>query len=102
MNDQTLHDQVIERAMKDQAFRQALLSNPRAALARTFNVQLAEQVTIRVIEEAPNTLTLVLPAALLAMQDLSDADLQAATGGMCGISYINGITYVNGRQRCIA
>jgi len=84
MNDQTLHDQIIELAMKDPAFRQALLSNPRAALARTFNVQLAEQVTIRVIEEAPNTLTVILPAALPAMQELSDADLQAVTGGLDG------------------
>jgi len=84
MNDQTLHDQIIERAMKDPAFRQALLSNPRAALAGAFNVQLAEQVTIRVIEEAPNTFTLVLPAALPAVQELSDADLQAVTGGEDG------------------
>ena len=84
MNDQTLHDQIMERAMKDPTFRQAMLTDPRAALARAFNVQLAEQVTIRVIEEAPNTLTIVLPAALPAVQELSDADLQAAAGGIDG------------------
>ena len=83
MTDQTLHDQIVERAMKDPAFRQAMLKDPRAALERAFNVQLPEQVTIRVVEEAPNTLTLVLPAALPAVQELSDADLQAATGGAC-------------------
>jgi hypothetical protein len=67
--------------MKDPAFRQAMLKNPRAALAHAFHVQLAEQMTIRVIEEAPNTFTLVLPAAVPALQELTDADLQAVTGG---------------------
>ena len=81
MKDQTLHDQIIERAMKDPAFHQALLQDPRAALAHAFNVHVPEQMTIRVVAEAPNTLTLDFPVAPPAVQELSDADLQNATGG---------------------
>ena len=70
--------------MQDPAFHQAILQDPRAALAHAFNVHVPEQMTIRVVEEAPNTLILVLPAALPAVQELSDADLQDATGsGAC-------------------
>ena len=81
MLDRSLHDQVIERAMKDPAFRQELLSHPGAVLARDFNIHLSEQVAIRVIEEEPHTFTLVLPAAVPALQELTDADLEATTGG---------------------
>jgi hypothetical protein len=57
----TIQEQVIARAMKDPAFRQALLSNPRAVLAREYHVYLAEEISLRVLEEPPHTFTLVLP-----------------------------------------
>ena len=37
MHDQTLRDQIIERAMKDPTFRQAVLQDPGAVLAREYN-----------------------------------------------------------------
>ena len=77
----TIQEQVIARAMKDPAFRQALLSNPRVVLAREYHVHLAEEVSIRVLEEPPNTFTLVLPAVEETLLELTDADLDAVSGG---------------------
>ena len=81
MTDQTLHQQVVARAIKDAAFRQALVSDPKGVLAREFNVQVADSVTIRVVEDTPALHTIVLPAQETATQELSDAELEAIAGG---------------------
>jgi hypothetical protein len=78
----TVQDQVIARALKDPAFRQELLSNPRAVLAREYHVHLADSVSIRVLEEPPNTFTLVLPAVEEALLELTDVDLEGVVGGL--------------------
>ena len=81
MTHETIQEQIIARAMKDANFRQALLSTPRAVLAREYNVHLPDQVAVRVLEEAPNTLTLVLPAQAETVGELTDAELQEVSGG---------------------
>jgi hypothetical protein len=80
MTQGSLQEQVIARAMKDASFRQELLSNPAEVLAREYQVHLPAYVAVRVLEEAPNTLTLVLPAREEAVEELSDAELQGASG----------------------
>jgi hypothetical protein len=59
---EVMQEHVIARAMKDPAFRQALLGNPRAVLEQEYGFYLPEHVSIRVLEESPNTFTLVVPA----------------------------------------
>jgi hypothetical protein len=81
-----INQHVLARASKDAAFRQALLSDPKAALAREFDVQVADSVTIRVLEDTPTTFTLVLPPQETAMRELSDAELEAAAGAAIIIS----------------
>jgi hypothetical protein len=81
MSEATVQEQVIARAMKDPAFRQALLSNPRVVLAREYHIHLSQEVSIRVLEEPPNTFTLVLPRGEEALLELSDADLDTVSGG---------------------
>ena len=56
--------------MKDETFRQELLSNPKAAIV--------------VHQDTPTTLHLVLPvpASSAAGAELSDAELEQATGGL--------------------
>jgi hypothetical protein len=82
MNYQTIQQQALARAIKDKAFRQALVSDPKAALAREFNVHFPDSVTIRVLEDTPTTHTIVLPPQEAAVQELSDAELEAVAGGM--------------------
>ena len=81
MTDSMINQQVLARAIKDAAFRQALLSDPKAVLAKEYNIHLPENVTIRVLEETSSTLTLVLPPQETMTQELSDADLEAVAGG---------------------
>ncbi len=98
MTQDSIQEQVVARAMKDPAFRQVLLSNPRAVLAEQYHLQVPEEVAVRVLEEAPNTLTLVLPAQEEAVAELTDAELQAASGA--GASTLGGYPHTwSGRCR---
>ena len=77
----TIQEQILERAVKDERFRQEVLTNPKAVLAQEYNVHVPETVSIQVIEETVETLTIVLPPKQEAMQELSDAELEAVSGG---------------------
>ena len=78
---EVMQEHVIARAMKDAAFRQALLGNPRAVL-QEYGFYLPEHVSIRVLEEPPHTFTLVLPAREEAPLELPDAELEGVSGGL--------------------
>src|SRR5690349_19846727 len=80
MTHETIQEQIVARAMRDPSFRQALLNDPRVVLAAQYNVHLPEGVAVRVLEEAPNTLTLVLPKGEEAVVELTDAELLGASG----------------------
>jgi len=76
-----IQEQIIAKAMKDEAFRQELLSNPKAALERELGISVSPGVTIAMHEDTPTTLHLVLPALGDQMRELSDAELEQTTGG---------------------
>ena len=79
----TLQQQIISKAMKDEAFRQRLLDNPRQTLERELGITLPTSVTVLVHEETAHTLHLVLPSKAQAggLVDLSDAELEQSVGG---------------------
>jgi hypothetical protein len=56
-----LQAELLERAKRDAAFRQELVSDPRRVLEREFGVTIPETVRISVLEESPENLYLVLP-----------------------------------------
>jgi hypothetical protein len=56
-----LEAEIIAKAWEDEQFRQELLSNPQEAIAKTLGAKLAGNLEIRVVQETPNNLYLVLP-----------------------------------------
>lgn len=73
--------QIIDRAMRDPDFRNRLLENPREAIQDELGIALAT-ATIRVIEEQPGEVVLVLPAQTAeSASSLSDQDLESVAGG---------------------
>ncbi len=56
-----LEAQLIDRAMKDETFRQELLHDPKGVFERELGIRLPEHVTVQVLEESPSTVHLVLP-----------------------------------------
>ncbi|WP_446343576.1 NHLP leader peptide family RiPP precursor [Coleofasciculus sp. F4-SAH-05] len=82
-NFKDLEAQLIERAWQDEAFRQALLSNPKAVIEAEFGKKLPEDLQVTVLEETPNLIYIVLPTNPdeLTDQDLSDEELDLVAGG---------------------
>jgi hypothetical protein len=76
-----LNEHIAGLAAKDPAFRAALLANPRGAMAQVLEGPLPESLTIRVVEDTPDTLHLVLPPAPAAGAELSDRQLERVAGG---------------------
>lgn len=77
--------QIIDRAASDPEFRAELLANPKEAISRQLGIPLPANINVRVIEEQPGEVILVLPArAMQSGSTLSDADLEAVAGGSTG------------------
>ncbi len=77
-----IQERIIAKAMKEETFRQELLSNPKVAIERALGISVPQGVTIAVHQDTPTTLHLVLPAHVQTATELSDAELEQATGGV--------------------
>ena len=78
---------LIAKAWTDEAFRQQLLSNPKAVVEQEFGEQLPEGINVEIIQEPANTLYIVLPAMPESggSEELNDEELEAVAGGMCTV-----------------
>ena len=75
---------LVQRSIEDEDFRQKLLDDPKGALEQELETQLPEDVEVRVVEESPKTIYLVLPGTSLPLEEggeLSDQALDAVAGG---------------------
>jgi hypothetical protein len=73
---------IIAKAWKDEAYKQELLTNPKAVIEREFEIQLPEEVSIQIREENPTSLYFVLPILPdVPGYELNEAELEAIAGG---------------------
>jgi hypothetical protein len=81
-----LEARLIARAWQDDAFKQQLVDDPRAAIAAEFGRAVPEGIEMRVVEETATVRYLVLPPNTTR---LSDEELDRTAGGfseICGCS----------------
>jgi len=69
---------LITRALKDEAFKRELLTNPKAVVEKELGAKLPEELEINVIEETEDTLYMVLPCN--PYEEMSESELKAALG----------------------
>src|SRR5262245_12141647 len=74
-----LEARLIARAWQDEAFKQQLLADPRAAIAAETGGMVPPGMEIRVVEETASVRYLVLPCNTT---QLSDEQLDLTAGGM--------------------
>jgi hypothetical protein len=58
---------IVERAQSDPQFRARLIDDPRAAVGEVLGVDLPERIEVRVVEERPDLMCVVLPVDLSGM-----------------------------------
>jgi hypothetical protein len=71
---------IIARALKDEGFARQLRADPKAVIEREVGT-LPEGIEVKVVEETPSTLYLVLPAHPSPGRQLSEEDLERVAGG---------------------
>ncbi len=86
---------IVQRSIEDEAFRQRLIEDPKAAVEQELGTRLPEEVRVVAVEETADTIYLVLPSTPMAGAEgveLSDQELESLAGGLsswdvkCGTS----------------
>ena len=75
---------IVQRSIEDDAFRQRLTEDPRAAVEEELGTRLPEEVRVVAVEETADTIYLVLPSTPIAGTEggeLSDQQLESVAGG---------------------
>src|SRR5215210_1893596 len=76
-----LWDKVVEQAQKNPKYYEQLMADPRGLMEKQLGTPIPKSVNIKVLEEAPDTYYIVLPAFAKEGEELSDSDLEKVAGG---------------------
>jgi hypothetical protein len=97
-----LETQLIDQATQDSAFRDRLLTNPKAVLSEQ-GLTVPDEVQIQVLQETSSQFYLVLPSFADESGSeaiaLSDAELEMVSGGGSNVSSWTGCA--SGRAGCV-
>ena len=74
---------IIEKAMKDEIFRNQLLGNPKEVIEHELGLKLPESLKIHVLPEDSHSVYLILPqmSANAGSEELTESELAAVAGG---------------------
>ena len=73
---------LIQKSLRDESFRRRLLEEPKATVEQELGQRLPAEVEVRVVEETPGTLYLVLPPVGAGIgEELSEEQLDQVAGG---------------------
>ncbi|KYC43083.1 NHLP leader peptide family natural product precursor [Scytonema hofmannii PCC 7110] len=72
---------IIAKTWQNASFRQELISNPRAVVARELGTTLPEELRIHVVQEDTKNIYLVIPPVPEVDEELSDEALEQVAGG---------------------
>ena len=77
-----VREALVRTALKDEAFRESLVANPKLAVERALGTKLPEDMEVVVLQETDEKMFIVLPMQLpFETGDLTDAELEEIAGG---------------------
>jgi hypothetical protein len=56
-----LENKIKEKAVEDNNFRKSLMANPKEALKKEMNINVPDDINIKVVEDSAKTVYIVLP-----------------------------------------
>ncbi|MCY9663628.1 NHLP leader peptide family RiPP precursor [Paenibacillus alginolyticus] len=56
-----LKEKIIQKAWEDEAFKNQLIANPKAALKQAFGITLPDDIKVKAVEETSTEFVLVIP-----------------------------------------
>ncbi len=93
-------DMIVRTALKDEAFRESLLANPKLALERALAMTLPEKLEVVLLQESADVVYLVLPANLPSETlELSDEELEDVAAGVFGLGDTSELTQHGGLSK---
>lgn len=72
-------EEIVKKAQSDKGLRKALVDNPKETLGQ-LGVKVPEDVEVKVVEESPKVVYLVLP---VNPDELTEEQLDGVSGGIC-------------------
>jgi hypothetical protein len=87
----------IAKALEDSEFRRELLENPKAALEKESGKSFPDGLSVQILEEDANSITIVLPKlpeSVDSASELSDEALEQVAGGVVAAIVVSTVTGV--------
>ncbi|KRF21381.1 NHLP leader peptide family RiPP precursor [Paenibacillus sp. Soil787] len=60
-SNEVLKAKIIQKAWEDEAFKNQLIANPKAALKQAFGITLPDDIKVKAVEETSTEFVLVIP-----------------------------------------